>query len=142
MRYMGFIPIDKAPHVESYKTEEMYIQVHHKEWGERENKAEENAVLLCKDFGIENEIVIIYYPEPRGYLVFSNLKDFRYTYNSQIEKVSFEYGEENANASMKEAYDEVDPYPVMTPIRDFSKVLTDTFGVSADILYNLPKKRV
>ena len=120
----------------------MYIQVHHTEWGEQENKDAENAVMLCKNYGTENEIVVIYYPDTRGYLVFSNAKDFRYTYDSQNEKMSIEYGEENANTFMEEAYDNIDPYPVMTSIRDFGSVMTDTFGVSADILYNLPRETV
>ena len=142
LRALGFKPIDNAPQVESYKTKEMYIQVHHTEWGKRENKDEENAVLLCKNYGTENEIAVIYYPDTREYLVYSNSKDFRYIYDSQNEKMSIEYGEENANGFMAEAYNEVDPYPVMTPIKDFSKVMTETFGASADILYNLPRDTV
>ena len=140
LRELGFVPIDNAPQVESYKTEEMIILVHHSEWGEQENKDEENAVILYKYHGTENEIRVIYYPDNREYLVYSNSKNFRYTYDSQNEKMSVEYGEENANAFMEEAYDQVDPYPVMTPIRDFSRIMTDTFGVSADILYNLPRE--
>ena len=112
----------------------------HTEWGEQENKDDENAVILCKNFGTDKEINVIYYPDSREYLVFSNVTDFRYTYDSQNEKMSIEYGEENANAFMEEAYDQVDPYPVMTPIRDFSQIMTDTFGVSADILYSLPRE--
>jgi hypothetical protein len=54
--------------------------------------------------------------------------------------MSIEYGEENANAFMEEAYNEVDPYPVLTPIKDFISTMTDTFGVPADILYNLPRE--
>ncbi len=138
LRELGFAPIDNAPQVESYKTEELIIQVHHAEWGEQENKDKENAVILYKNHGTENEIAVIYYPETREYLVFSNSKDFRYTYDNQ--NMEMEYGGENANEFMEEVYDQVDPYPVMTPIRDFSKVLTDTFGVSADILYNLPRE--
>jgi hypothetical protein len=41
---------------------------------------------------------------------------------------------------MGKAYDSVDPYPVLTPIKDFMNILTQTFGVSADILYNLPRE--
>ena len=127
LRELGFTPIDNAPQVESYKTEGMFIQVNHTEWGEQENKEEENAVILGKNFGTENEIKVIYYPNTRGYLVFSNAKDFRYTYDSQNEKMSIEYGEENANAFMEEAYDQVDPYPVLTPIKDFISIMTEDF---------------
>jgi hypothetical protein len=140
LRELGFAPIDNAPQVESYKTDEMYIQVNHKEWGEQENKDNENAVILCKNYGTEKEIEVVYYPDSRQYLVFSNAKDFRYTYDSQNDKMNVEYGGENADAFMEEVYDEVDPYPMMTPIRDFSSVMTTTFGVSADILYNLPRE--
>ena len=48
LRELGFVPIDNAPQTESYKTDEMYIHVNHTEWGEQENKDEENAVILCK----------------------------------------------------------------------------------------------
>lgn len=140
LRELGFAPIENAQQVESYKTDEMYIQVNHTEWGEQENKDHENAVILCKNYGVENEITVIYYPDNRDYLVFSNSKDFRYTYDSQNEEMSFEYGEENANAFMEEAYNEVDPYPVLTPIKDFISTIADTFGVSADILYNLNRE--
>lgn len=140
LRELGFVPIDNAPQLESYKTEEIIVLVHHTEWGEQQNKDEENAVTLYKNQGTENEICVIYYPDNKKYLIFSNLKEFRYTYDSQSGEMNVEYGGENANAFMEEAYDEVDPYPVMTPIRDFSKVMTDTFGVSADILYNLPRE--
>lgn len=140
LRELGFAPIDKAPQVESYKTEEIIVQVHRTEWGAQENKDEENAVILYKNHGTDNEIAVIYYPDNREYLVFSNSKDFRYTYDSQSGEMNVEYGGDNANAFMEEAYDEVDPYPVMTPIRDFSKIMTDIFGVSADILYNLPRE--
>lgn len=142
LRELGFSPIDNAPQVESYKTEEIIVQVNHAEWGEQPNKDEVNAVILVKNHGTENEIVIIYYPDTMAYLVFSNSRDFRYTYDSQNKEMNIEYGEENANAFMEQAYDAVDPYPVITPIRDYSKVLTDTFGVSADILYNLPREKV
>ena len=138
LRELGFAPIDNAPQVESYKTDGMYILVTHAEWGENDNKEQENAVLLCKNYGTENEITVIYYPDTGGYLVFCNPRNFRYTFIN--EKVDMEYGEEEANTFMNEVYDEVDPYPVLTPIKDFMNILTQTFGVSADILYNLPRE--
>ncbi len=140
LRELGFAPIDNAPQVESYKTEEMYILVNHAEWGENDNKEQENAVLLCKNYGTENEITVIYYPDTRVYLVFSESGNFRYTYDSQNDIIDVENGGDNANAFMEQAYDSVDPYPVLTPIKDFMNVLTQTFGVSADILYNLPRE--
>ncbi len=139
LRELGFAPIDNASQVESYKTEEIIIQVHHAEWGEQGNKDEENAVILYKNHGTKNEFMVIYYPDSREYLVTSHSIDFRYTYNSQNGEMSIEYGD--ADAFIDEVYDEVDPYPVMTPIRDFSSVMTDTFGVSADVLYHLPREK-
>ena len=140
LRELGFAPIDNAQQVESYKTDEMYILVHHTAWGAQENKDQENAVILSRNYSNENEITVIYYPDNKDYLVFSNAKDFRYIYDSQNEETRFEYGEENANEFMAEAYNEVDPYPLLTPIKDFISTLADTFGVSADILYSLPRE--
>ena len=54
--------------------------------------------------------------------------------------MNMEYGEERANSFIKEAYDEVDPYLLLTPIKDFDRVMTDTFGVSANILFTLPRE--
>jgi hypothetical protein len=140
LRELGFAPIDNAPEIESYKTDELIVQVQRDEWGTPENTEGANAVTLSKNYGTENEITIVYYPETVSYLVTSHVKDFRYTYDSQSETINIEYGEENANTVINEVYDEIDPYPVMTPIRDFSKTLTNTFSVSADILYNLPRE--
>jgi len=142
LRELGFAPIDNQPQVESYKSDEIIVQVHHAEWGELENRDDANAVKLCKNYGTENEIIIIYYPGNRSYLVTSNTQDFRYTYDTQNEHIDMEYSGGDVDAFMGVAYDEVDPYPVLTPIKDFSKVLTDTFGASADILYNLPRENV
>ena len=140
LRELGFAPIDNAPQVESYKTDEMYILVNHAEWGENDNKEQENSVLMCKNYGTENEITVIYYPDTRAYLVFSDPGNFRYTYDSQNDKIDIESGVDNTDAFMGKAYDSVDPYPVLTPIKDFMNILTQTFGVSADILYNLPRE--
>ncbi len=141
LRELGFTPIDNEPRVESYKSDEIIVQVNHAEWGELENRDDVNAVKLCKNYGTENEIIILYYPESRSYLVTSNTQDFRYTYDTQNEQIDMEYSGGDVDAFMGVAYDEVDPYPVLTPIKDFSKVLTDTFGVSAGILYNLPREK-
>lgn len=141
LREIGFSPINNAPQVESYKIEGMYIQVHRIEWGERENKSEENSVLMCKNYGTDNEIMILYYPDTMTYLVFSSAADFRYTYDVISDEMNIEYGGENADAFMEQIYDEVDPYPAMTPIKDFTRTISDTFGVSPDILYYLPREK-
>lgn len=140
LRALGFIVNDSAPEVEGYKTEEMYVLVNRVEWGERENKDEENAVLLCKNPGTENEITVIYYPDEKRFLVLSHQKDFRYTFDYKNEEMNVEYGEEKASAFIEEAYDEVDPYLLLTPIKDFDRVMTDTFGVSANTLFTLPRE--
>lgn len=140
LRELGFSPIDNAPEVESYKTDQMCVWVNRADWGERENKDEENAVLLCKNPGTEKEIMVIYYPDEKRFLVLSHQKDFRYTFDYKNEEMNVEYGEEKANAFIEEAYDEVDPYLLLTPIKDFDRVMTDTFGVSANTLFTLPRE--
>jgi len=137
LRALGFVALDNV--LEGYKTEEMYVWVNRAEWGEWENKDEENAVLLCKNHGTEKEITVIYYPDEKQFLVFSHPHDFRYTFDAKNEKMNMEYGEERANSFIKEAYDEVDPYLLLTPIKDFDRVMTDTFGVSANTLFTLPR---
>lgn len=140
LRALGFTVNDSAPEVEGYKTEEMFVLVNRAEWGERENKDEENAVLLCKNPGTENEIAVIYYPDEKRFLVLSHKKEFRYTFDVKNEGLNMEYGEEKANAFIEEAYDAVDPYLLLTPIKDFDRFMTDTFGVSANALFTLPRE--
>jgi len=140
LRELGFSPIDNAPQVESYKADDMYIQVNHAEWGEMDNEDEVNMVLLCRNYGTENEITVIYYPDEKRFLVSSHQKDFRYTFDYKNEEMNVEYGEEKANAFIEKAYDETDPYLLLTPIKDFERVMTDTFGVSANTLFTLPRE--
>ncbi len=137
LRELGFVAIDSA--VEGYKTDEMYVWVNRAEWGEPAMKEAASAVLLCKNHGTENEITVIYYPDEKQFLVFSP-QDFRYTFDVKSDAMNVEYGEDRANAFIEEAYDEVDPYLLLTPIKDFDRVMTDTFGVSANTLYTLPRE--
>ena len=138
LRELGFVAIDSA--VEGYKTDEMYVWVNRAEWGEPAMKEAASAVLLCKNHGTENEITVIYYPDEKQFLVFSHLQDFRYTFDVKSDAMNVEYGEDRANAFIEEAYDEVDPYLLLTPIKDFDRVMTDTFGVSANTLFTLPRE--
>ncbi len=140
LRALGFATPNNAPEVEGYKTDEMYVLVNRVEWGERENKDEENAVLLCKNPGTENEIMVIYYPDEKRFLVLSHSQEFRYTFDAKTEALNVEYGDEKASAFIEKAYDEVDPYLLLTPIKDFDRVMTDTFGVSANTLFTLPRE--
>lgn len=140
LRELGFSPIDNAPQVEGYKTDDMYIMINRAEWGETDNKDEVNMVLLCRNYGTENEITIIYYPNEKQFLVLSHPQDFRYTFDDKSEKMNVEYGDDKAAAFVEKAYDEADPYLLLTPIKDFVRVLTNTFGVSADTLFTLPRE--
>lgn len=142
LRELGFSPIDNAPQVESYKTEKLIVQVHHQEWGDQSNPDEVNAVILCKDHGTENELFVIYYPDTKTYLVWSNAKDFRYTCDDQTGAINIQYGEENANAFVQAAYAQPATPLLLTPIKDFTVILNDTFGVTADVLYSLPREVV
>ncbi len=140
LRELGFSPIDNAPQVESYKTDDMYILVNRAQWGQMDNEDEVNMVLLCRNYGTENEITVIYYPDEKQFLVLSHPQDFRYAFDVKTEEMSVEYGEEKASAFIEEAYDEADPYLLLTPIKDFERVMTDTFGVSANTLFTLPRE--
>lgn len=148
LRELGFTTNDSAPEVEGYKTEEMYVLVNRAEWGDMNTEdevnmvlaGEVNMVLLCRNYGTENEITVIYYPDEKKSLVFSHPKDFRYTFDHKNDEMNMEYGEDRAAAFMAEAYDEVDPYLLLTPIKDFDRVMADTFGVSANTLYTLPRE--
>ena len=115
LRELGFSPIDNAPQVESYKTDDMYILVNRAEWGEMDNEDEVNMVLLCRNYGTDNEITVIYYPDEKRFLVLSHPQDFRYAFDVKTEEMSVEYAEEKASAFIEEAYDEVDPYLLLTP---------------------------
>ncbi|NLV73254.1 MAG: leucine-rich repeat domain-containing protein [Chloroflexi bacterium] len=140
LRQLGFAPINNAPQVEGYKEDDMFITVHHAEWGEMDDEERVDAVLLCKDYETENEIIVIYYPLKEQFLVLSHPGDFRYFIDVKSLEAGVEYGEDRANAFIEKAYDEVDPFVLVTPIRDFERIMTETFGVSADMLFDLPRE--
>jgi hypothetical protein len=140
LRELGFAIPDNAPQIEAYKAENMYVSINRAEWGEPENRDNINAVLLCKNPGTEHEIMVVYNPDQKTFVVFSEQGDFRYTFDPKSDEMNVEYGEEKATAFIEEAYDEVDPYLLLTPIKDFDRVMTDTFGVSANTLFTLPRE--
>lgn len=141
LRELGFAIPDNAPQIEAYKAENMYVSINRAEWGEPENRDNINAVLLCKNPGTEHEIMVVYNPDQKTFFVFSEQGDFRYTFDPKSDEMNVEYGEWDAlGAFIEKAYAEVDPYLQLTPIKDFNRVMSDTFGVSADTLYALPRE--
>ena len=140
LRELGFAIPDNAPQIEAYKAENMYVSINRAEWGEPENRDNINAVLLCKNPGTEHEIMVVYNPDQKTFFVFSEQGDFRYTFDPKSDEMNVEYGEEKATAFIEKAYDEVDPYLLLTPIKDFDRVMADTFGVSANTLFTLPRE--
>ena len=141
LRELGFAIPENAPQIEAYKAENMYVSINRQEWGEPENRDNINAVLLCKNPGTEHEIMVVYNPDQKTFFVFSEQGDFRYTFDPKSDEMNVEYGEWDAlGAFIEKAYAEVDPYLQLTPIKDFDRVMSDTFGVSADTLYALPRE--
>lgn len=140
LRELGFAIPDNAPQIEAYKAENMYVSINRAEWGEPENRDNINAVLLCKNPGTEHEIMVVYNPDQKTFVVFSEQGDFRYTFDPKSDEMNVEYGEEKATAFIEKAYDEVDPYLLLTPIKDFDRVMADTFGDSANTLFTLPRE--
>jgi len=140
LRELGFEALDDAGQTEGYKTEEMFVLINRAEWGEPDNTEAANGVLLCKNYRTDREITVVYYPDEEKFLVTSPQVVFRYTWNPKSEEMNVEYGEEKANAFIEEAYGEVDPYLLLTPIKDFYRVMTDTFGVTANTLFTLPRE--
>jgi len=141
LRELGFAIPDNAPQIEAYKAENMYVSINRAEWGEPENRDNINALLLCKNPGTEHEIMVVYNPDQKTFFVFSEQGDFRYTFDPKSDEMNVEYGEWDAlGAFIEKAYAEVDPYLQLTPIKDFNRVMSDTFGVSADTLYALPRE--
>jgi len=141
LRELGFSPIDNAPQVESYKTGEFFVQVHHAEWGEQGNPDEINAVIWVNHHGTDQELGVIYYPESNAYLVYSHAKNFRYTFNGNEKAVHMEYGEEAADALLQELYPASKQDDKTAPIAEFEEILKSTFNVSADTLYALPREK-
>lgn len=140
LRELGFIPIDNAPQIESYKTDEFFIQVHHAEWGEQGNPDEVNAVIFVNHHGTDREFGVIYYPESNVYLVYSHAKNFRFTFNANEKAVHMEYGEEAANEFLKQEYPDSKADYMTAPLAEFEELLKVTFNVSADMLYALPRE--
>lgn len=141
LRELGFSPIDNAPQVEGYKTDDMYIKINRAEWGEMDNKDEVDMVLLCRNYGTENEITVIYYPNEKQFLVLSHPQDFRYTFAPKSDEMNIEYGnDKEVEKIIENVYDEVDPYLLLTPIKDFERTLTNTFGVTANTLFTLSRE--
>ena len=140
LRDLGFKPIDNAPQVESYKTSELIVQVHHEEWGKQENKDEVNAIILIKQHGTDQELSIYYYPDQKSFLIFSNEKNFRYTYDVKTESLNIEYGEPEATAFLQAAYPDAGKDALLAPMKDFDKILMDTFQTNANALYLLPRE--
>ena len=140
LRDLGFNPIDNAPQVESYKTSELIVQVHHEEWGKQENKDEVNAVIVIKQHSTENELVMIYHPDEKSFLILSNKENFRYTYDLKTESLNIEYGEPEAKAFLQAAYPDAGENALLAPMKDFDKILMDTFQTNANALYLLPRE--
>ncbi len=140
LRELGFVAIGENQQVESYKTEQVIIQVQHAEWGKQENPDEADAVILYKDHGTDRELGVIYYPEQNLYLVFSHPMDFRLTMDDNTKSINIEYGEERLNAYLQSAYGDANIPLEKGPIAEFHQILQDTFAVSADVLYHLPRE--
>ena len=83
---------------------------------------------------------MIYYPESNAYLVYSHGENFRYTFDANGKAVHMEYGEEAADAFLKELYPAPKTEIKLAPIEEFNEILKTTFNVSADTLYALPRE--
>lgn len=141
LRELGFMPIDNAPQIESYKTGEFFVQVHREEWGAQENPDEVNAVIFVNHHGTDREIGVIYYPESDAYLIFSHAKDFRYTFYAKEKSIQIEYGEAAANTFLQELYPSPTGDLLLAPIEEFEAILKTTFNTTADMLYALPREK-
>jgi len=142
LRELGFMVIGDEGQIEGYKTDQIYIHVNRAEWGAQENKDEVDMVMLCKNHGSKDkEIFVIFYPDQKAFLVWSNPGDFRYTFDVKSDEMNVEYGDWDAiGAFIEQVYSEVDPYVQLTPIKDFDRVMAETFGVSANTLFTLPRE--
>jgi internalin A len=140
LRELGFVAIGENQQVESYKTEQVIIQVQHEEWGKQQNPDEVNAVILYKDHGTDKELGVIYYPDQNLYLVFSHPMEFRYTLDMNTKTLLMEYGEEQATAFLQSAYGNAEMPLEKEPIEEFDRILQETFSASADVLYHLPRE--
>jgi len=139
LRDLGFMPIDNAPQVESYKTETVIVQVHHEEWGEQDNPDDVNAFIMVKNHGTNQELFITYYPNDKNFLV-RDSKNFRYKYDLKAEALKMEYGEDKARKFLQTIYPDAGEDVLFAPISDFDQILMDTFGTTANILFLLPRE--
>lgn len=139
LRDLGFMPIDNAPQVESYKTETVIVQVHHEEWGKQDNPDDVNAVIMVKNHGTDQELFITYYPNDKNFLV-RDSKNFRYTYDLKAEALKMEYGEDKAKTLLQTIYPDASGDVLLAPMADFDQILLDTFGTTANILFLLPRE--
>lgn len=139
LRDLGFMPIDNAPQVESYKNETFYVQVNHEEWGKQENPDEVNAVILVNHYGTDRELAAIYYPNDKSFLI-RDSKNFRYTYDLKSKSLNMEYGEEKAKAFLQSIYPDAGEDVLLKPMADFDQILLDTFGTTANVLFLLPRE--
>ena len=144
LRELGFDVIGNAGQVEDYKLDGMFVLINRAEWGNQDSldiKEAADSVLLCKNQDMDDEIYVIYYPDQKRFLIWSNAGDFRYVYDVKSEEMKVEYGDwDEIGAFIQQVYSEVDPYLQLTPIKDFDRIMTETFGVSADTLFALPRE--
>ncbi len=144
LRELGFEAIGDAGQVEGYMMDGMFVWINRAEWGAQDGldiKEAADSVLLCKDQDMDDEIYVIYYPDQKTFLIWSNAGDFRYVYDVRSKEMSVEYGDwDEIGAFIQQVYSEVDPYLQLTPIKDFDRIMTETFGVSADTLFALPRE--
>jgi hypothetical protein len=139
LRDLGFMPIDNAPQMESYKSETIIVQVHHEEWGKQDDPDNVNAVIMVKNHGTNQELFITYYPNDKIFLIRDN-KNFRYTYDLKAEALKMEYGEEKAKTFLQKVYPDAGEDVLVAPIADFDQILLDTFGTTANVLFLLPRE--
>ena len=139
LRDLGFMPIDNAPQVESYKSETIIVQVHHEEWGKQDNPDDVNAVIMVKNHGTDQKLFITYYPNDKNFLV-RDSKNFRYTYDLKAETLKMEYGEDKAKTLLQTIYPDASGDVLLAPMADFDQILLDTFGTTANILFLLPRE--
>ena len=139
LRDLGFMPIDNAPQVESYKSETLIVQVNHEEWGKQDNPDDANAVIMVKNHGTSRELFINYYPNEKSYLITNN-KGFRYTFDIKSKSLNVEYGEPEAKAFLQTEYSKAGEDLLLAPMDDFDQILTSTFGTTANVLFLLPRE--
>ena len=139
LRDLGFMPIDNAPQVESYKSETIIVQVNHEEWGQQSNPDEVNAVVMVKNHGTDRALFITYYPNDKNFLIRGN-KNFRYTYDLKAEALKMEYGEAEAKTLLQTVYPDASGDVLLKPMADFDQILLDTFGTTANILFLLQRE--